>query len=102
MTDSQEMTAGSKSIVCGEYLDISHIGQLSDDLKGGLESSEPILFIDGEKVERVDAASLQLLAAFFKDAKSQGMALQWRKPSDALRNASRVMGLSNLLDLGAE
>ncbi len=101
MSISQDTTTGSISIACGEYLDISNIGQISKKLRDALDSSDPTIFLDGEAVERADAAGLQLLAAFFKDAKSQGITLHWRKPSDALKTASRITGLSSLLDLNA-
>jgi len=102
MSISQEIAPGSTSIACGEYLDIPNIDQISKKLHSALESSDPIIFLDGESIERVDAAGLQLLTAFFNDAKSQGMTLHWHKPSDVLITASRLMGLSRVLDLEEE
>jgi len=99
MTASQEMTTESNSIDCGETLEIRNIAELSEKLRTALDSSDPIIFFDASKVDRVDAASMQLLATFFKDAQSQGMTLQWHKPSDALVETSRVLGLSRLLGL---
>ncbi len=101
MSTSPEIAPGSSSIVCGEYLDISNINQISEKLRSALDSNDPVTFLDGEAVERIDAAGLQLLTTFFKDAKSQGMTLHWHKPSDVLKTASRLTGLSGFLNLDA-
>lgn len=100
MSESENAN-GSKSFVCAEYLDISSVGVLHEELKKLFNSEELVIFLDGENIEKADAAGLQLMAAFFKDAKTQGISLQWHKPSDALVNASRLIGLNSLLDLAA-
>ena len=40
--------------------------------------------LDGTAVERIDTAALQLLAAFVRDRRLAGAALQWRAVSPAV------------------
>ena len=52
-----------------------------------------------EVLERVDAAGLQMLIAFFKEARTRGMTVSCGQPSKVLIEAARLLGLSEELGL---
>ena len=52
-----------------------------------------------EALERVDAAGLQILIAFFKEARRRGMTVSCEQPSKVLIEAARLLGLSEELGL---
>jgi anti-anti-sigma regulatory factor len=75
----------------------------------GIESAEPLqtalkprlsdaapLVLDGSQVHRLHAASLQVLAALFKQRAAAGRKTQIDNPSDELKAAARICGLSAL------
>ncbi len=55
--------------------------------------------LDAAAVERIDTAALQLLAAFVRDRRLAGAALQWRAVSPALHSAARLLGMDTMLAL---
>ena len=52
-----------------------------------------------EALERVDAAGLQILIAFFKEARTRGMKVSCGQPSKVLIEAAWLLGLSEELGL---
>ena len=54
---------------------------------------------DGTAVERIDTAALQLLAAFVRDRRLAGAALQWQSASPAVHSAARLLGMETMLAL---
>lgn len=59
------------------------------------------IVLDGERVERVDTAALQLLVLFRRELESQGGKLGWRGVNPALGAAAGLLGLEQLLNLPA-
>ncbi len=55
--------------------------------------------LDGTAVERIDTAALQLLAAFVRDRRLAGAALQWQSASPAVHSAARLLGMETMLAL---
>jgi anti-anti-sigma regulatory factor len=55
--------------------------------------------IDAAGVERIDTATLQLLAAFVRDLHTDGRQVEWVECSEALRRAAGSLGLQNALGL---
>lgn len=86
------------TIVCDESLDIAMARAWSTTLQQALAAQRPIVFA-AEQVERVDTAALQLLCAWFQDARASGLDVQWRKPSEALCAAARLVDLDTCLAL---
>lgn len=62
---------------------------------------ERAIVLDGQAVERIDTAALQLLALFRREVATRGGAVRWFEPSEALHNAAGLLGLTTLLDLPA-
>lgn len=78
---------------------IGDVGEFYQACHRALENAGP-LTIDGSAIEVIDGAGLQLLAACVKEAVGQGREVCWQAASDALRRASRVMGVDQPLGLG--
>ncbi len=73
---------------------------LKAELLGALESSA-IVLLDGNQVERVDTAALQLLVLFRRELQARGGTLDWRGASGALNEAAGLLGLAQVLELPA-
>lgn len=85
----------------GDTLDIAHVSALFERLHDATrQGKEPPL--DGSRLERVDAAGLQLLSAYSRELRGQGTAIVWRgEPSAALRDAATLLDLNEVLELAA-
>ncbi len=62
---------------------------------------ERLIVLDGQAVERIDTAALQLLALFRREVGVRGGTVSWREPSAALHEAANLLGLGTLLELPA-
>ena len=89
------------SIALSESVDIADIGGLQQRLEHALKVESSMLVLDGEQVNRIDGASLQLLAMFYREARTQGYAIEWKNPSSALQHAAGFLGLTQWLGLNA-
>lgn len=85
-------------INCQESLDISVVANLGTELKVALDSGQSIQ-LQANEVSKADAAALQLLCAFFLDAQTHGIHIEWLDPSDALLEAASLTGLTEHLGL---
>lgn len=88
-------------IVCDEMLDISVVGELRVLLLEALAAKQSVV-LDGSAVERADTAALQVLTAFFQDARSQDIVVQWSSASEALIHSAELLGIADILDLKAK
>ena len=77
--------------------DISSVTSVHSELKA-LFSNDKVVF-DGGDVERIDAASLQLFYSFIEQARVKGVDIEWRSPSDILRNNAKLLGMEEALQL---
>ncbi|MDA8348001.1 MAG: STAS domain-containing protein [Pseudomonadota bacterium] len=64
-----------------------------------LSDHDGTVTLDAAAVERIDTAALQLLAAFVRDRRLAGAALQWRAVSPAVHSAARLLGMDTMLAL---
>lgn len=58
--------------------------------------------VDVSALQRIDTAGLQLLAAFVRDRRTAGRAVEWRGRAAALDTAASLLGLSDMLELAGE
>lgn len=58
--------------------------------------------VDVSALTRIDTAGLQLLAAFVRDRRTSGRAVEWRGRAAALDTAARLLGLGDMLELPGE
>ncbi len=91
LTDDRTLVLGSNLTIA--ELDALHECMLERSLHNG-----PVE-VNASHVEMVDTASLQLIAAFLNYAVSWINGLNWIEPSDALKEATDLMGLSEFLGL---
>lgn len=85
-------------IDCGNSLDISVAGEFHQKLKSALGQGGEVV-LEASDLSRVDAASLQLLTALFRDAAARKVTTKWRSPSESLVKAASLLGLSGQLSL---
>lgn len=79
-------------------LDIREAVDLKTQLGTLLESDREIV-LDASKVEKVDTAIMQLLTAFYRSAKAQGIVVKWKNPSDRMLRSAELLGLSTPLGI---
>lgn len=77
--------------------DISSVADLYEEMKELFKKEKVIL--DGQQVERIDAASLQLIYTFILEAKINDVDVSWRSPSEALKNSASLLGMVDALQL---
>ena len=88
----------SQIINCQSSLDISIVSDLGNELKVALDSGQSIQ-LQAAEIEKADAAALQLLCAFFLDAQTHGIEVEWLEPSGSLLEAASISGLTEYLGL---
>jgi len=86
----------STTIDCGSSLDISMVKAFRESLMQAISLGKPII-LDAEHVENADGAALQLLYAFFHEAKVKELELSWNEPSGAIKRSATLLGLSDQL-----
>ena len=57
--------------------------------------------IDASAVQRIDTANLQVLAAFARDRRAEGLALEWLGVPNCLAEAATLLDLTNTLGLAS-
>ena len=77
--------------------DISSVTELHEEMKKLFKNEKVI--IDGQQIERIDAASLQLILSFIQEAKVNNVDVVWRSPSEALSNSAKLLGMEDALQL---
>ena len=85
-------------IHCDACLDIAGVGELYAKLREALEARRSIV-LEAAQVERIDTAALQTLCAFFQEAQTRDVVVQWQQPSVAVQTAARRLNLSLCLAL---
>ncbi|WP_196137319.1 lipid asymmetry maintenance protein MlaB [Aliikangiella sp. G2MR2-5] len=90
---------GKKTTVSlGGALDIMNVAGLKARLEGALAKNLSVVLIS-DKVEKADTAGLQLIYAFIQKVEKNGYRVNWQKPSDALIQASEILGMQEALYL---
>ena len=87
------------TVCLSESLDIATIEPLYRLLETALAAKQSALILDTAQVSRIDAAALQLLAVFCREARTQGYSVSWLNPSSALCRAAEWLGLADWLEI---
>ncbi|MCC6207484.1 MAG: STAS domain-containing protein [Gammaproteobacteria bacterium] len=97
--DSAPVSAGNgpHRVVLGASCTIEDVAQMRGDLAAPLATGRPII-IDASRLERVDTAGTQLLAAFCIDCLEQGIVFAWKQQPPVLEEAIRLLGLGALME----
>ncbi|MDD3764652.1 MAG: STAS domain-containing protein [Nevskiales bacterium] len=82
-------------------LGVEHARDFQEKLAGRVEDARTIV-LDAREVSRIHTAAIQLLCIFCQDRRNAGRQTQWRQPSDTLRSAASLLGVSTLLELARE
>ncbi len=94
MSDTAENTEGL--ITFDDTLDITMAATYFEKFTEMLNQHKSIV-LDGEGIERIDGAGLQLLLGFFKAAESLHVTIKWQMCSEVLIKSAKLSGLSNSL-----
>jgi anti-anti-sigma regulatory factor len=92
-----EVSAGNSPLRLGST-SLRNVTAFQAELAERLDESGTVR-IDAGAVERIDTATLQLLAAFVRDLRVDARAVEWVACSTVLRRAARSLGLAGALDL---
>ena len=90
--------AKEKVIDCGDALGISGVGDLHTEIIMELSEGNKIQF-DVSQIERIDAAALQLIYAFYKEALANDQPLVWNAPSEVFVRSAKLLGLAELMNI---
>jgi anti-anti-sigma regulatory factor len=92
-------TAGNapRKVVLGVSCTIEDVAELRVDLIAHLAANKPII-IDATRLERIDTAGVQLLAAFAIDCLELGTLFAWKQRPAVLDEAIRLLGLGALME----
>lgn len=73
-------------------LSIKNITDLKNKLDSALEQKRNVV-LEASQVERIDTATLQLITAFNKRLRSDGLKLSWEKPSIVVSEITKILDL---------
>ena len=85
------------AVALGDTLTIEQVAAMHAELGRHLGATS--IALDAGALQRIDAAGLQLLAAFMRTADGHGTKVEWRAPSPVLRDGARRLGLAGTLRL---
>lgn len=85
-------------IDCGDSLNIAGVGDLYAKLLTALADGQAIK-PDVSKIERIDAAALQMLYAFSKEAEEHGNSIDWDDASNAFCRSAQLLGLAPKMNI---
>ncbi len=94
MSEFEEITEGR--IIFNDTLDITMAASYFERFSQLLNEQKTIT-LNGENIERVDGAGLQLLAALFKSAEFLQINITWQGCSDTLKRSAELSGLTGSL-----
>mgnify|MGYP000379595428 CR=1 FL=1 len=89
---------GVSVIECGDAIGVADVGDLYAKLLTELAEGNAVSF-DVSEIERIDAAALQMVYAYSKEASKQGQQLTWITPSDAFMRGATLLGLAERLNI---
>jgi len=90
--------AETTPVTCPAVLDIAAVQDFHVQLRDGLEQGAPLTF-RCDRIERIDTAGLQLLAACCQDAADRNLPVHWEGVNDVLHEAAKRLDLLGLLHL---
>ncbi len=90
--------AEKTSFSCGDSLDIQQVSALYKRLQKSVEKAINIE-LKADSVKKADTAGLQMFVSLRKELKSLGGDIVWKKPSDELLQAAKLLGLAQCLGL---
>lgn len=92
------MSAGEAVLELPDSLTIAEVGDFHAELLTRLVEDGSVT-INGDAVEVIDGAGVQLLAAFVKELIGKSSVVTWQAVSDPLQRAADQVGLAGLLGI---
>lgn len=80
------------AIDCGEMLTVTESAQLYATLLAELAEGH-VVAVDVSRIQRIDAAAIQVLLGFSQEAGLQGQSVDWGTPSEAFLESVALLGL---------
>ena len=93
MTDAEKL-----EIDCGDTLTITDVSKLYAELLVPLAEGTPVN-LNVSNIERIDTAAVQLIYSFFREAQTQGYAIEWKAPSQAFCHSIQLLGLAEQMNI---
>lgn len=93
-----EQTDDAIHVALEAALGIQDARMLHEKLGSVLTAAKAVV-VDGSRVERLDAAIMQVLAGFARSARERGLVVSWQSPSPMLQQAVRVLGFEFILGM---
>lgn len=100
VAEKQAESADVARLDLGQTLNIRDLDEFYQKLSSLLEQDNAVS-LDVSQLEKVDAVSLQTLAAFYQTAVKQGLTIQWSECSQAFIEACELVGLNETLSVGS-
>lgn len=99
-TEEASVEEGGNSYVIklNDAVTIRNITELIEELNS-IGSDKTELVFESEKIEKVDAAAIQLLSGFYLFSIEAGKKVVWDKPSEAFCSAVKLLGLNDIINL---
>jgi anti-anti-sigma regulatory factor len=82
-------------------LGVEQAGELYRHLIAQVGNPAPVV-LDARDVVRVHTAAIQLFCLFCRDRRAEGHDTLWRSPSEPLRSAAALLGVTTLLNMARE
>jgi anti-anti-sigma regulatory factor len=95
---SDQDGAITTAILCEDSVDISLAGKLHEILIDAIESGHPAS-IDLSRITRIDTSCVQLLYAFYLEAKNRHLIIEWSTNNKILMETTELIGLGELFNL---
>ena len=80
---------------------IDAASDLHRELVAHVDDPTPVV-LDAGEVARIHTAALQLFCLFCRDRRAAGRRTDWRAPSNAMRAAAALLGVTTLLNMSRE
>ncbi|MHB8536356.1 MAG: STAS domain-containing protein [Sulfuricaulis sp.] len=93
-----EHTAETTQVALEAALGIADARSLHEKLGTVLAATTPVI-VDASRVERLDAAVMQVLTVFCRAARARRLTLTWHSPSPVLQQAVRLLGVESIFEM---
>lgn len=94
----QQLVPDESHIHVGSQLGIEDAGALHQKLCAAVDEPRPVV-LEGHEVRDVHTAALELFCLFCRDRRNAGRETRWQEPSDTLRAAASLLGITGLMAL---
>jgi len=95
---TEPAVADESHINLGSQLGIEDASVLHQQLCAAVDDPRPVV-LEGRDVRDIHTAALELFCLFCRDRRDAGRITRWQEPSEALRAAAALLGITSLMAL---